>query len=48
MVSARYDVVDHIYVKRLSPAHLMESRNRQRLEAFVQMLLYEGQGAAEL
>ncbi|KAJ7819038.1 hypothetical protein B0H14DRAFT_3473343 [Mycena olivaceomarginata] len=43
----RYDAVDHIYVKRLSPAHLMESRNRQELEAFVRMLPYEGQDGAE-
>ncbi|KAJ7833335.1 hypothetical protein B0H14DRAFT_2591527 [Mycena olivaceomarginata] len=35
-VFSRYDLVDHIYAQRLSPARLMESRNRQRLEAFVQ------------
>jgi hypothetical protein len=45
--TSRYDAVDHIYVKRLSPAHLMESRNRQELEAFVRMLPYEGQDGAE-
>ncbi|KAK7052717.1 hypothetical protein R3P38DRAFT_3173038 [Favolaschia claudopus] len=31
----RYDLIDHIYKFRLSPARVMESHNRDELEAFV-------------
>lgn len=31
----RYDLVDHIFVQRLSPARVMETRNRRKLVAFV-------------
>ncbi|KAJ7840289.1 hypothetical protein B0H14DRAFT_3696538 [Mycena olivaceomarginata] len=36
----RYDAVDHIYTHHLSPAHVMETRNRRRLEAFVERRAY--------
>lgn len=31
----RYDVVDHIFSQRLSPARVMETRNRRKVEAFI-------------
>ncbi|KAJ6467621.1 hypothetical protein C8R47DRAFT_1223528 [Mycena vitilis] len=44
----RYDVVDHIYTHHLSPARLMESRNRGELEAFVGRRTYIRNGGDEV
>jgi hypothetical protein len=38
--STRYDGVDHISNARLSPALVMETRNRRKLEAFVSRRRY--------
>jgi hypothetical protein len=39
-VCLRYDVIDYIYAEHLSPVRLMETRNRRRLEAFVEQRSY--------
>jgi hypothetical protein len=36
----RYALIDHIFAQRLSPARVMETRNRRKLEAFVGERVY--------
>ncbi|KAJ7200384.1 hypothetical protein GGX14DRAFT_572134 [Mycena pura] len=36
----RYDLVDYIFAKRLSPAYIMETRNLHKLEVFVEKRVY--------
>ncbi|KAJ7848831.1 hypothetical protein B0H14DRAFT_3452872 [Mycena olivaceomarginata] len=40
----RYDAVDHISAERLSPARIMETCNRRKLEAFVRKRQYVQRG----
>ncbi|KAJ7017586.1 hypothetical protein C8F04DRAFT_1200288 [Mycena alexandri] len=36
----RYAVIDYMFARRLSPAYVMETRNRRKLEAFVEVKEY--------
>jgi hypothetical protein len=40
LMTCRYALIDHFFASALSPAHVMEMRNRRKLEAFVGKRVY--------